>query len=317
MENLPLSEVILGIVTSVVLLLLTIVLAAKRPLQKHNVALAFLFTCGLCHASSYFILLREPDKYPPCKVDALSYYSFFLMRLSVMIIYYLRIDPLIGGKVMVYPVWLRWLCIPTVLSTFVAPTILRLSLGEDIDTCSNNFFYILVFTRIIPSFIFLGFFLAPLSRSGDPVFRRVMWKQACIFIFDVCIECAFLVTVSDWSSDGSFVQIDASSMILQQIILVLMFSDAKVFYCPCIDFADKGFKVSVDECCEEHTYSPLAGESPEDKSPYKHLLDIYRPDASWSWSLSSVGPCSHDHSQGSMLSDLERTRKKSNAKIYN
>jgi len=274
MDNLPFSEVIIGIVTSVVLLLLTIVLATKRHLRKHNVAFVFLFTCGLCHSSSYFILLRQPEEYPPCKVDALSYYSFFLMRLSVMVIYYLRIEPLIGGRVMVYPVWLSWLCIPTVLASFVAPTVWRLQVGEDINTCSNKFFDLLVFTRIIPSFIFLGLFLAPLIGSDDPVLRKVMWKQGSFFIFDVCIECAFLVTVSDWSSKGNFVQIDAWAMILQQIILVLMFSDARLFYCPCIDSADEELKERLDDYSKEHICSSLPLKSQVENRLQRNLLDI-------------------------------------------
>jgi len=310
MQNLPLFEVILGIVTSTVLLLLTIVLATKRPLRRHNVALAFLFASGLLHSSSYFILLRDADEYPPCNVDNLSYYSFFLMRMWVMVIFYLRIDPMIGGEVMVYPFWLRWLCIPAILSTFVAPTVLRLSVGADIDTCSKKFFYILVSTRIIPSFVFLGLFLAPLSRVDNQVLRKVLWKQGCFFMFDVCIECAFLVTVSDWSREGNFVQIDAWSMILQQIILVFMFADAWLFYCPCIAFADEEFKVREDEYCEEFIYSPDHGKSTEGLR--KNLLDVFRPEANWSWSCSS-----QNYSQGSIVSDLDRTKKKSNIKINN
>lgn len=299
MQKLQLYEVVLSIVTSLVLLLLTIVFATKRPLKKHNIAFAFLFTCGLCHACSYFIMWHQ-DEDSPCKFSSLTYYTFFLMRLAVMAINYIRIDPMIG-KGLPYPAWLRWLCIPTVLATFVCPTVLRLSAGTDINTCSSKFFYQLVFTRIVPSFVFVGLFLAPLSRYNDPVLRGVMLKQGCFFIFDVCIECAFIVTTRDKSIDGKFVQIDAWSMILQQIFLVFMFSDAKLFYCPCIDFADEGIQI---ESCEEYDRSIVRSVS-QGKSLHKSLLDIYRPEINWSWS--SVGvQSSKNYTEVSMRSDLDR-----------
>jgi len=269
-------EAILGMATSVVLLLLTVVLAMRRPLRKHNVACGFLFTFGIVYSSSYVIKLHKASENIDCKSDSLSYYSFFLMRLTVMTIYYLRIDTLIGERLF-YPAWLRWLCIPIVSSSFVSPTIMRILLGSDINCCSNNFVYLLIFTRIVPSFVFLLIFFAPLCRYIDPQLQSVIRKQGLFFVFDVCIEFAFLVTVADWGNRRNYLRIDAWSMILQQIFLVFMFKDAKLFYCPCLFFVDKEQNISMDEYSAEYHCSPVSGSPPGKNSFHESLLEI-RPE---------------------------------------
>jgi len=246
------SEIVAGMIVSTMLILLTIVHATRTSLKKHNFALLFLFIAGLCHTVSYIILFRDADEYTPCRVDTFTFVTFYLMRLGVMTIYYLRIAPMMGAKSW-YPARLNWLCVPLVLSSFMVPMGLRLWTGEGINWCSWNFFLIIICSRTIPSFAFLVLFLAPLCRFIDGELRKLIWKHGSFFALDVAVEAAFLITDSDWNSDVNVVSIDAYSMILQQVILVLMFNDAKYFYFPCFYKADW----EINEGLERYYYSSL------------------------------------------------------------
>jgi len=59
------------------------------------------------------------------------------------------------------------------------------------------------------------------------------------------IEIAYLLTDSWWNSDDYVVQIDWWVMNLQQIVLVFLFVDAKLFYCPCLSVP--ATRMGVDE----------------------------------------------------------------------
>jgi len=250
-----LCVLVAGIIVSVVLILLTIVRATRISLSKHNFALLFLFIAGFSHACSYIIIIHNIEDYAVCKVNDLTFVTFYLMRLAVMIIYYLRIAPMIGPK-RLYPGWLHRVCIPAVLSSFIVPIVLRLSVGEDINWCSYTFFVIVIFTRTIPSFAFLALFFTPLFRFIDGELRKLIWKHGFFFAFDVAIEFCFLVTDSDWKSQLNTVQVCANwSVILQQVILVLMFQDAKYFYFPCLYNLGQEMKDEMDE----HHYSLVDG----------------------------------------------------------
>jgi len=165
-------ELVLGIVISSVLFLLSIIRLARSPRKKHNFVFLFLFACGLCHALSYFTLLHGGDEYSSCTVDTLTYVSFYSMRFWVMVIYYLRLDPLIGVNRMYFG-WIRYFCILVVLSGFLVPISLRLYNGRDISWCSWTFFCIIISTRTIPSIIFLVLFLAPLCQFINPTLRKL------------------------------------------------------------------------------------------------------------------------------------------------
>jgi len=257
-----LYEVVAGIVISTILILLTLIMAMRTSLRKHNFVLLFLFIAGLCHGISYIILLRDKDQFSPCKVDTLTFITFYLMRMAVMTVYYFRISPMIGVKQW-YPEWLNWLCVPAVLSSFVVPAGMRLYAAEDINWCSTTFFYIIIFTRTIPSFAFLALFFIPLFLHIDQQLRKLIWKHGSFFALDVGIELAFLTTDSDWRSDINVVQIDSWSMILQQIILVLMFKDAKLFYFPCVTSKE------LDEDIDDYYYdlvSDLSKRSSDNQS---------------------------------------------------
>jgi len=219
--------VVFGISSSGLLLsLLIISMLIRKSHRVNDLVLLLMYSTGLLFMVFYLKMLISDPNFSACIVDDYTYVAFYTTRLALMVTYYVRLRAMIGT---IYPGWLSWPCIVAVSSCWIVAVLYRIKHESD-NWCEWNYFWIVVFTRFTPSAVFLVLFVAPLLRFDDPIFRKLIKKHGSIFAVDVSSTALFLFMDSTGMNTVTD-EINTLAMIIQQLVIVFIFADAKSRLC--------------------------------------------------------------------------------------